>query len=228
MVRVAMIPGTAQAKLDSKGMKARPDRPGVAHQPVHQEGGADHVAGRFEHQDEQEQDQDLRQEDDHRADPGEQAVDDQRAQQAVGQRVADRVADADRSAASSASAGVALQANTAWNITNRIAARMIGPATGWSSTPSRRWVRRRTGVSLTIARDGDVARAALEGEAGRGSGRRRRGLARGEQQVVELGEQLVDARACAPRRSRSPARRARPKAARRRARARRAWRDRSC
>ena len=27
MVRVAMIPGTAQAKLDSKGMKARPDRP---------------------------------------------------------------------------------------------------------------------------------------------------------------------------------------------------------
>ena len=27
MVRVAMIPGTAQAKLDSKGMKARPDSP---------------------------------------------------------------------------------------------------------------------------------------------------------------------------------------------------------
>ena len=27
MVRVAMIPGTAQAKLDSNGMNARPDRP---------------------------------------------------------------------------------------------------------------------------------------------------------------------------------------------------------
>jgi hypothetical protein len=27
IVRVAMIPGTAQAKLDSKGMKARPERP---------------------------------------------------------------------------------------------------------------------------------------------------------------------------------------------------------
>ena len=27
IVRVAMIPGIAQAKLDSSGMKARPDRP---------------------------------------------------------------------------------------------------------------------------------------------------------------------------------------------------------
>ena len=27
MVRVAMMPGTAQAKLESKGMKARPERP---------------------------------------------------------------------------------------------------------------------------------------------------------------------------------------------------------
>ena len=27
MVRVAMMPGIAQAKLDSKGMKARPDKP---------------------------------------------------------------------------------------------------------------------------------------------------------------------------------------------------------
>ena len=38
------------------------------HQPVHQEGRADHVAGRFEHEDEEEQDQDLGQEDDDRAD----------------------------------------------------------------------------------------------------------------------------------------------------------------
>ncbi len=29
MVRVAMIPGTAQAKLDSSGMKERPDKPTV-------------------------------------------------------------------------------------------------------------------------------------------------------------------------------------------------------
>ena len=27
MVRVAMMPGMAQAKLDSRGMKARPDKP---------------------------------------------------------------------------------------------------------------------------------------------------------------------------------------------------------
>ena len=29
MVRVAMMPGTAQAKLDNKGMKARPDSPAL-------------------------------------------------------------------------------------------------------------------------------------------------------------------------------------------------------
>ena len=29
MVRVAMMPGTAQAKLESSGMKDRPDRPTV-------------------------------------------------------------------------------------------------------------------------------------------------------------------------------------------------------
>ena len=30
ITRVAMMPGTAQAKLDSSGMNARPDRPTVA------------------------------------------------------------------------------------------------------------------------------------------------------------------------------------------------------
>ena len=79
-----MMPGTAQAKLDSNGMKARPDRPDARHDPVHQERGADHVARRLEHQDEEEQDQDLRQEDDHRADAGDHAVGEQRAQDRIG------------------------------------------------------------------------------------------------------------------------------------------------
>ncbi len=34
----------------------------AGHQPVHQEGGAHHIAGRFQHQDEEEEDEDLRQE----------------------------------------------------------------------------------------------------------------------------------------------------------------------
>ncbi len=36
------------------------------------------------------------------------------------------------------STGTWLQANTAWNITNMMAARMKGPRTGWSRTASRR------------------------------------------------------------------------------------------
>ena len=82
MVRVAMTPGIAQAKLDSSGMKERPDRPTDAHHAVEQEGGARQVAGILEHQDEEEQDQDLRQEHQHAAGAGDHAVDQQAAQQA--------------------------------------------------------------------------------------------------------------------------------------------------
>ena len=49
IVRVAMMPGIAQAKLDSSGMKARPDRPDLAHHVVEQERGARQVAGVLEH-----------------------------------------------------------------------------------------------------------------------------------------------------------------------------------
>ncbi len=61
----------------------------MAHQPVHDERRADHVAGRFQYQDEQEQDQDLGKEDDHRAHPGEDSVDDERAEEAGGKHVGD-------------------------------------------------------------------------------------------------------------------------------------------
>ena len=82
MVRVAMMPGTAQAKLDSSGMKARPDRPTPAHQVVQQERGARQVARIFEQQDEEEEDQDLRQEHQHAAGAGDHAVHQQAAQRA--------------------------------------------------------------------------------------------------------------------------------------------------
>ena len=67
MERVAMMPGIAQAKLDSSGMNERPDRPADGHHPVEQEGRARQVAGFLQRQDEGEQDQDLRQEHDHAA-----------------------------------------------------------------------------------------------------------------------------------------------------------------
>ena len=80
MVRVAMMPGIAQAKLDSSGMKARPDRPTLPISAVEQEGGARQVAGILEREDEEEQDQDLRQEHEHAAGAGDHAVDQQAAQ----------------------------------------------------------------------------------------------------------------------------------------------------
>jgi hypothetical protein len=86
MVRAAMMPGMAQAKLDSSGMNERPRQAHAAHQPVEQEGRARQVARFFEHQDEEEQDHDLRQEDQHAAGAGDHAVDQQAAQPALGQR----------------------------------------------------------------------------------------------------------------------------------------------
>jgi len=56
ITRVAMMPGIAQAKLDSSGMKARPWQAGAAHDAVHQERRARHVAEIFQEQDEQEDD----------------------------------------------------------------------------------------------------------------------------------------------------------------------------
>ena len=106
IVRVAMIPGTAQAKLDSKRDEGAARQADAVHQPVHQEGGADHVAGAFEQQDEEEQDQDLRQEGDDRADAGDRAVDDQRSQQARRQGAVDACPTATRPPSSIQPTGV--------------------------------------------------------------------------------------------------------------------------
>ena len=47
--------------------------------------------------------------------------------------------------------GASDQENTAWNMRNIRSARMIGPATGWSTTESITWVIRRAEVSETVA-----------------------------------------------------------------------------
>ena len=128
--------------------------------------------------------------------------------QPVGQRIADPVAEADDVAASSASAGTADQAKTAWNIRNRMAARMIGPATGCSSTPSSWWVMRRTGVSRTIApmAISRARRCSVEQIVGRPfacADLARLAAAARSRRSMHLGR----CRASGPRRSRPPARR---------------------
>ena len=60
---------------------------GAAHDAVHQERGARHVAEIFQQQDEQEDDDDLRQEHDDAADAGDHAVLQKALQQPAGQRV---------------------------------------------------------------------------------------------------------------------------------------------
>ena len=75
-----MMPGTAQAKLDSRGMKAVPDSPTRCEQPIHQQRSPRHVATVFEQGDKKEQNGDLRQEDEHAADAGDEAIDDEALQ----------------------------------------------------------------------------------------------------------------------------------------------------
>ena len=69
-------------------MNDLPCSPTLRHGAVGDQGGARQVAGVFQDADEQEQQQHLRQEDDHRADAVPDAVDQQRAQQATAGSVA--------------------------------------------------------------------------------------------------------------------------------------------
>ena len=152
MVRVAMMPGTAQAKLDSSGMKARPDRPAAVHQLVHQEGRADHVARALEEQDEEEQDQDLRQE----GDAPRRRRRSRRRRSSIGAGPAGSalppVADSQATPSAIHATGAALHENTAWNIRN-----MIGSENQMDRRPGEAAQRRadgssgRTEVSLTTA-----------------------------------------------------------------------------
>ncbi len=64
-----------------------------------------------------------------RADAGDCAVDDHRAQQAGGSAVA-ACADSQATPSAIQATGAALHENTAWNIRNMMAARIIGPTTG--------------------------------------------------------------------------------------------------
>ena len=103
-----MMPGIAHANELSIGMKLLPCKPDLAHQPIHQERRARHVAGVFQQADEQEQQQDLRQKHDHRADARDDAVDEQVAQIARRQDAFHHVAQpADRPTRASPSAASA-------------------------------------------------------------------------------------------------------------------------
>ena len=59
----------------------------LGHEPVHDEGGARHVAGVFENPEEEIEDEDLRQKDDHATDTGDDAVGEQSAQVALGRHM---------------------------------------------------------------------------------------------------------------------------------------------
>ena len=74
IVRVAIMPGMAQAKELSSGMKLLPCSPTRDSKPVHQERRPRQVAAILQYRQEQEQQRDLRHEDHHRADAGENAV----------------------------------------------------------------------------------------------------------------------------------------------------------
>ena len=74
MVRVAMMPGIAQAKLDSNGNERPSRQPDAAHHAVEQKCGARQITQVLEHQDEEEQNDDLRQEHQHAADARQHAI----------------------------------------------------------------------------------------------------------------------------------------------------------
>ena len=78
MVRVAMMAGTAQAYAESSGMKLLPFSPTRDMVLVGDDRRARQVAGVFQNADDQEQQQNLRQEDQHRAGSLPHAVDQQR------------------------------------------------------------------------------------------------------------------------------------------------------
>ena len=159
MLRVAMMPGIAQAKLDSSGMKLRPDRPTPCHHPVHQEGRARHVARRLHRQDEGEQDHDLRQEHHHRADARRARL--RSAGRAPGPAGSVAVTSLDQHAdprLERVGERASPRRTPPGTSTNSSANRISGPSHGWSSTRSSRAWSRCCAVSERIARSAMRAR----------------------------------------------------------------------
>ena len=124
-------PRNRAGEARQQGNESAAGQADAVHQPVHQERGADHVAGAFQQQDEEEQDQDLRQEGDRprrrrrsrRRRPASAAGPAGSASRATARQPGDAALDPRRPAP-------ALHANTAWNMTNMIAARISGPDDG--------------------------------------------------------------------------------------------------
>ena len=93
IVRAAMMPGMAQAKLDNSGMNERPERPTVPIRRSSRKAAPGEVARILKGQDEEEQDQDLRQEDQYAADSGDDAIDQQAAQNRIRHLHAEKAAE---------------------------------------------------------------------------------------------------------------------------------------
>ena len=222
MVRVAMMPGMAQAKLDSSGMKARPDRPTLPISVVEQESSARQVARVFQHQDEEEQDQDLRQEHDH-------AALRRRSRRrpagcAAGRRSCVRWSKRPRPSMPSliASIGTLAHENTAWKIRNSTTASITRPHTGCMTTASMPWLKalHRRGTRSRPWRGCAAPPFAARSTDALPARRPTVGAQRAGQVLAEpglqQGEQPGMAVVRAPRRSRRPGSRARPRASSRR------------
>ena len=113
-------------------------QPDARHQPVHDERGARHVAGVFQHPEEEKEDENLRQKNDHAADAGDDAIGDQTAQIAIRQFFTDATRKDSLSPASIQSIGFCATQKMQKNISAITPRNATQPQTRWVSTASSR------------------------------------------------------------------------------------------
>ena len=111
-------------------------QPDPAHQTIHDERGARHVAGAFQQPDEEKQDQNLRQKNDHAAHAGDHAIGDQIAQIAWRHRVLDPVGRARRRGRRSQFIGYSASVKMLRNSSAMTAPSTSQPQTGCVTTAS--------------------------------------------------------------------------------------------
>ena len=104
-----------------------PLQPDAGHRAVGDQGGARHVPGILQHPDQQEQHQDLRQEDQHRADAGQRPIEEEVLQPTpAGSRASSQEVSAARSASIPSESGAATE-NIAWKTPRTTAMKISGP-----------------------------------------------------------------------------------------------------
>ena len=136
MLRVAMMPGNRARETRQKRNERAAGQARGEHHAIEQERRARQIARFLEREDEEKQDQDLRQEHQHRAEPGEHAIDQQAVQRARRQQRRRSRCRAPRCPASIASCTGLAHENTAWKIRNITTASTASPSTGCSTTRS--------------------------------------------------------------------------------------------